>query len=273
MDTLFDILAHRRPHGSDTEEACIAKHLDSLPKMTSDGFGNRILTIGKNPSVMFSCHTDTVHRDDGMQALFIDKTREEVFSGNSNCLGADDGAGIWLMLQMIKAGKRGLYVFHRGEECGGLGSQYIRDSTPELLDGIKYCIAFDRKGYEDVITHQWSGRGCSETFATALSAALGGAYMPDSTGIFTDSDNYTDTIPECTNISVGYFDEHTALERLDYGFLGKLADKLRRISWETLPVERDPSIPSAANDYGWPTYNKGVLLPKDDELQWDTHSD
>lgn len=266
MEQLFDILSHRRPHGSATEKLCIANHLDIFPKMKVDGFGNRIITIGKKPSVMFSCHTDTVHKDDGIQSLFIDDKREEVFTGSGDCLGADDGAGMWLMIQMIKSGKRGLYVFHRGEERGGLGSSYIRENTPGLLAGIDYCIAFDRKGYGDVITHQLSGRGCSKEFSVALSSELGGLYMPSDAGLFTDSDNYTDIIPECTNISVGYFDEHTAIERLDYRFLINLLSTVRNIDFESLPVIREPE--ADADFYGYLTQGYDDV-PWDSGYEWD----
>jgi len=252
LDSLFDILSHKRPHLSKMDEQVVEKYLDVIPKMRADGFGNRILSVGKHPTVMFSCHTDTVHHTEGKQKIFIDETREEVFlaNGASNCLGADDGAGMWLMLQLIKAGKRGLYVFHRGEERGGLGSNYITKETPELLEGIKYCIAFDRKGTDDVITHQMSGRCCSDGFAQALSDELGGAFMPSARGVFTDSANYIHLIPECTNISVGYYQEHTSYELLEYGFLQQLSDKLRRITFETLPVERDPEV-EELDGYGY----------------------
>ena len=275
IDTLFDILSYKRPHLSQTDEDVVKKYLDVIPKMRADEFGNRILTVGKHPTVMFSCHTDTVHHKEGKQDILIDETRQEVFLANdkSNCLGADDGAGMWLMLQLIKAGKRGLYVFHRGEEKGGLGSNFISKETPELLDGIKYCIAFDRKGDGDVVTHQLHGRCCSDTFASALAKELGGVFEPDLTGVFTDSANYVHIIPECTNISVGYYSEHRASELLDYGFLIELSDKLRRITFETLPVERDPEVVEVDSWYdSWPTfgsswgkYDDDIDIPSWDE--------
>lgn len=257
LDILFDILSYRRAYGSWEEEMIIEKYLDVIPNMKKDDLGNRYVMVGKHPTVMFSCHTDTVHHKTGTQKVWIDETRQEVFSGSGDCLGADDAAGMWLMIQLIKAGKRGLYVFHRGEECGGIGSDYIHDHTPELLEGIKYCIAFDRKGYEDVITHQASGRCCSDEFAKAFAGALGYGYKPSDRGLFTDSANYIDIIPECTNISVGYFDEHTAGEMQDYGFLVMLAKKLKSINFETLPVVReahDPYEMDICRDYA--TYTR-----------------
>jgi hypothetical protein len=289
LEKLFDILSYRRAYGSYEEEYIIDKYLDVIPKMQEDGFGNRYIVIGKHPTVMFSCHTDTVHHKTGGQKVWVDEHFEQCFSGSGDCLGADDAAGMWLMLQLIQAGKRGLYVFHRAEECGGIGSDYIAESERELLDGIKYCIAFDRRGYEDVITHQASGRCCSDEFASAFAGALGMGFKPSDRGIFTDSANYTHIIPECTNISVGYFDEHTAGEMLDYGFLQKLARKLKSINFESLPVIReavDPYAdwsqrynskrrvyPQAQDEYATTVINAGYGIVDDEEDIYATYSD
>jgi hypothetical protein len=41
---------------------------------------------------------------------------------------------------------------------------------------------------------------------------------PDSTGSYTDSNEYAPIVSECTNISVGYFNQHTKneVQDLDY---------------------------------------------------------
>jgi hypothetical protein len=60
----------------------------------------------------------------------------------------------------------------------------------------------------------------------------------DPTGVFTDSANFMELIPECTNISVGYFNEHTYKEALNIDFLEKLADACLKVNWTSLPVAR-----------------------------------
>ena len=69
-------------------------------------------------------------------------------------LGADDKLGCYIMCRLIEAGVSGLYVFHVGEEVGGIGSSYLAKTYPDKFHNIDRCIAFDRKGYSDVITHQ-----------------------------------------------------------------------------------------------------------------------
>ena len=240
MPKLLEMLGYKRPHGSESEATFIAKFIDTVPGMTQDAFGNRLLRLGHS-TTLFSCHTDTVHRHPGTQKLVYDPGLNIIYKDDDEPLGADDAAGIWVLLQLIEARVPGLYVFHRGEECGGLGSHFIASQTPGLFDGIQRAVAFDRRGRHDVITHQASGRCCSDAFALALADELRMGHKPSSLGIFTDTANYTDLIPECTNVSVGYEHEHTANEMLDLDYLELLAQSAIAVDWEGLTTQRQPT--------------------------------
>lgn len=238
MEELYEILKYKRPYGSEEEEACIAAHLDVIAGMVQDGFGNRILTIGENPTTLFSSHTDTVHREGGTQKIIQDTEKQIIYKDDNECLGADDGAGMWIMIQLINEKIPGLYIFHRGEECGGLGSSYIARDTPEILENITKAIAFDRRGTKDIINRQSGGKCCSEEFVKSLADALDMEHSA-ATGSFTDTANYTDLVEECTNVSVGYYSEHRPAESLDYEYLQNLLNKLLFIDFETLEVKRE----------------------------------
>lgn len=226
VSDLLEMLKVRRPAFSKSENAWIAKWLIPLGA-TDDDAGNMILRVGTGSQVLWSCHTDTVHSFDGPQGI-------EVLNGivslkansKSNCLGADCTTGVWLMREMILAGVPGLYVFHASEEVGGVGSRHIATKTPELLADIKYAIAFDRMDHDEVITHQAGGMCASKAFAVSLAALLPGNYRPSADGVFTDTAYYTDLIPECTNISVGYKGQHTRRETQDLRHAVKLRDAL-----------------------------------------------
>ena len=151
------------------------------------------------------------------------------------------------MIEMIKAGKEGLYIFHRGEEIGGVGSRFIRDETPEVLTGIDYAIGLDRKGNNSVITHQW-GRCCSDEFGKMLASQLNG-YVLDTTGVFTDTANYIDIVSECTNLSVGYYNEHTSKESLDFSHLESLKDQLITLDVSQLKSFRDQNEKNIDKDF------------------------
>ena len=134
LSLLGTILRKQRPHGSKEElEFCkwlrgqLSKLVPSNHVVT-DSFGNIHVNIGGDataPSgVLFSCHVDTVHREatmtkTGWQTINYDAVREEIFvvpektASNTDihtCLGADDGAGIWIMMQMIQNKVPGYYT-------------------------------------------------------------------------------------------------------------------------------------------------------------------
>lgn len=267
LQKLLNILTYKRPAGSDSELAMIKRYIDVLPNVYSDGYGNRILRVGTDNTTMFSCHTDTVHRTAGRQKPLYDKVRGEIFINGTECLGADDGAGIIIMIHLINAGINGLYVFHREEEIGGKGSSYIQKETPELLDGIERCIAFDRKGADSIITHQGMERCCSDKFTEEFAQELMKGnnsdivFFPDDTGSFTDSANYTQLVPECTNLSCGYSAEHTNAEILDVVFLKKLIESLIQVKFDDLISDRNPNMVEYL-DYAYSFYDHKYEKPK-----------
>lgn len=241
---ILDMFQYRRPRGSVTEQRFIDTYLTPLGFKRDEQL-NLYLLVGDNPhAIMFSSHVDTVHRTEGIQTLDyrdgILKLSKRAIREGSNCLGADDTAGIWLMTEMIKAGIPGFYMIHHGEESGCIGSRALADECPAFLREFQAAIAFDRQDYEDIITHQSPGRTCSDKFAQALGDQLGG-FKPSQWGVYTDTAEYSHLIPECTNVSVGYRGQHSTREQQDVPFLIELRNKLLNVDWASLPISRDPS--------------------------------
>lgn len=254
MDLLTHILGYTRQSNSEglrLFDAWLKSYIEGLGhKFEADGYGNLWVVTDAAASTLFTCHTDTVHY--GVPAATQDlKLENGILSlatpASGYVLGADDGAGVWLLLKMIDAGVRGTFVFYSDEEVGGLGSEWSAQNEPERYKGFKRAVAFDRKDVCSVITHQFGGRCCSEAFANALCTALAMGHAPDSTGSFTDTANLTHLVSECTNVSIGYWNAHTSSEYLDTVYLQRLLQALVQTDWETLPVERDP----ASCDYGY----------------------
>lgn len=253
LKSLVEMLAYRRPAGSKTERRFIRDWLLPLG-LEFDAYGNLYTRIGRDP-ILWSCHTDTVHREGGFQTIELAGTivglPKSKSKKASNCLGADDTAGIWLMRELILAKKPGLYIFHREEESGGVGSSKIAKFTPNALAGMSYAIALDRRGDDDIITHQGMGRCCSDIFADSLAEQIGLGYKGSSHGIFTDTANYTGLIGECTNLSVGYYGEHTSSEILDLAHIWKLRNALLDLDVPALDYSRVPGEVDPADDYAW----------------------
>lgn len=168
----------------------------------------------------------------------------------SNCLGADCTVGVWIMREMILAGVPGHYIFHWGEEKGCIGSGNLVKINPKLAKRAQCVIAFDRKGSDEVITYQRSRRTASDEFARSLALMLPPGYKPSDKGIYTDSAEYAELVPECTNLSVGYSKEHTDEESLNLGVPLKLVNSLIQKWDETkLVIVRDPSVKETPKQY------------------------
>jgi hypothetical protein len=268
-EELYEMLTYKRPHGSKSERKFIARFIDSIPGVRIDGFGNRMVFVGDSRTV-FSAHTDTVHLKGGKQKIIVDEVGGYIYKDDNEPLGADDATGIFIMRRMIEAGVPGLYIFHRGEECGGLGSSFIAKETPDLLTDIDRAIAFDRKADCSVISHQGWEECASPTFCLDLAARIGGAYAPDDGGVFTDTANYTHLVPECTNISVGYYQEHTKNETQDLSTLDDLIPALIAIDWESLPTKRDPLDAYTAQEALHTGYYTGTASAHDQWAEWAT---
>ncbi len=275
ISELLEMHTYARPAGSKTERVFISRYLDSISGMMKDVFGNRFIRLGNAP-VLWSSHTDTVHKQGGRPRVtygdgLLTLNPNEI---TANCLGADCRVRVWIMRQMILRGVPGLYVFHREEEIGGHGSKHIATKTPELLKGIDYAIALDRKGTNSVITKQiW--RTASDEFADALADYLGVFWSADSGGTFTDTANYTDIVPECTNLSVGYYNAHSRDEILDVSFAADLLERLSSLDCNSLPVIRQKGEDNWRDEDAsyWSRWHEGYKEPLKMKKTWSNLQD
>ena len=232
----FCSLTHKTyPHGTEPDVLKYIKH-----SLQQDEHSNYFIKIGES-NTMFASHLDSAtHKSSKVKLITYTKENNKFVSTDGRTiLGADDKAGVTVMLYMIENQVPGLYYFFIGEEMGGIGSSNLAsDYSNENLKNIKRCISFDRNGYNSIITDQINGKCCSSIFADALCLEFknnGLKLKKDKTGIFTDSANFINIINECTNISVGYFNEHTKREYQNITYLEKLCKAAINIKWEELP--------------------------------------
>ena len=222
MNKLLDIMTYRREHDSKGEQAFIKKYLKGFNPIKNKAgeilaYSYEVKKKSKN-NILWSCHIDTMHRSDPntiKQDVYLDQFDVAFVDDKDDCLGADNGAGVFLMLEMIEARIAGTYVFHRGEEKGCWGSSQIARDHEDFLKTFTHAIAFDRKGTTSIITHQSGSRACSDKVGLQLASLFGMNYRLDDTGVYTDTAEYTHLIPECLNISIGYANEHTSKESLN----------------------------------------------------------
>lgn len=286
MDTLLtQILTKRRCYNSNGElqfMTWLHSKIKTLGFETKvEALGCVVVECGKS-KVMFSCHTDTVHslsesNASPTQDLFYDEALGHAFLNDktASCLGADDGAGIYIMLKMLEAKIPGTYVFHRGEERGCLGSREILKTRRDWLEKFDACIAFDRPDNTEVVISQ-SGLSCaSETYGKALAGALNAlntafSYDISTKGVITDSKIYAYVIPECINLGVGYGFQHSSQEFLDVEHLKALTTACIALEWDKLPVTRVPPEEPALRHFN--PFNGGVYNPPPSSLFRDVPS-
>ena len=262
-ETFLALTDRTYPHGHECDLFKL------LPQdLEIDEFGNLYKEIGDKPSTMFACHLDTA--TSALTVVNHEFDGDIIKTDGKSILGADDKAGVTILMYMMENNIPGLYYFFLGEEVGCIGSKKVAElhkTTP--IEYIKKVISFDRRGTTSIITHQCSTRCCSENFGTALAESLNRAghevynndtvlsYKNDSTGLYTDSAQFIKIYPECTNISVGYQNEHTFNELQDIKHLEKLAEAAILVDWEALPIERDPSKVEYSSSYGYGRYYGG----------------
>jgi hypothetical protein len=238
-ETFLSLVTETYPHGHEEEVVPLI-----TPGLKKDSYGNYYTIIGESDCV-FTCHLDTASRTkSGVNTLsFVKDGDEFIVTDGTSILGADDKAGVAVIMYMIAKNIPGVYWFFIGEERGGLGSRYVAQNIDQypFMQGKTKCISFDRRNYYSVITKQMGVQCCSNDFGQQICDEMskGGLKLKlDPTGVFTDSASFIDLIPECTNISVGYFDEHTHKEMLNVSYLERLCEASVMCDWNGMKATR-----------------------------------
>jgi hypothetical protein len=232
-ETFLRLTSKTYPYGYESE----------LVSFLPDGYeidkhGNYFYNIGDSKTI-FTSHFDTACKDQ-VNVVHV-KDGNIISTDGKSILGADDKAGVTIMLYMISKNVPGLYYFFIGEEVGCIGSGMASNDI-KFFSKYDRMISFDRRGTKSIITHQSYIRCCSDEFADDLSREykFNGMYLEkDDTGVYTDSAEFVSIIPECTNISVGYYKEHTVGEIQDIEFLREIALASSKIDWDNLITKRD----------------------------------
>lgn len=237
-ETFLKLTEYTIPHG----------HEDDLVKLLPNGIkkdniGNYFIKIGESKT-LFTCHLDTYSKEYKKVNHIIDGNI--IKTDGTTILGADNKAGVVCLLYMIENNVPGLYFFFISEEPisekGGLyGSSELAYTKLNSLKKYERAIAFDRKHKGSIITRQMAEPCCSDEFADALIdefSKQGVIMEKDKTGYYTDTAAFLEIIPECSNISIGVWNEHHNNEYVDISYVESVSKAAIKINWEDLPVIR-----------------------------------
>lgn len=220
----------------------------SLEKYLESHYDNIIkrkeytIAVGDIPVVMVA-HLDTVFLRPP-ENIYYD--REKGICWSPDGLGADDRAGVFAILQIIRQGYKPHIIFTTDEEVGCLGASALTKvfrSAPKGMD-IKFVIQLDRRGQKDSVYYD-CGNKKFEKFINKF-------------GFKTSYGSYSDISILCpawgvagVNLSIGYELEHSMTEYLSIPDMYDTIDKVCKILESTDPHMRKFTYQGVKRQYKW----------------------
>lgn len=170
--------------------------------------------------VCLVAHMDTVHKHLPVD-IYYDREQDVMWSPCG--LGADDRAGVYAILQIIKDGYRPHVVFTTDEEIGCIGAKTLVRARKKIpFKECHFLIELDRRGMNDCVFYDLD----NEEFESFI----------ESYGFQTEIGSYTDIcdiapVWKCAavNLSIGYLNEHTNMEMLSPSVMFETIRKVENI--------------------------------------------
>lgn len=172
--------------------------------------------------VALVAHMDTVFKILPIQIYY---DRQEGVLWSPDGLGADDRAGVFLILkilQRIRKDRKPTIIFTTDEEIGCLGSSRLIEDLSFPPDELKYIIQLDRRGEDDCVFYD----DVNKEFEKYVNKF----------GFETNWGTLSDISVICpawrisgVNLSVGYEDEHLEIETLHIHHTYKTLERVIRM--------------------------------------------
>lgn len=155
--------------------------------------------------ICLCAHMDTVFPKPP-ETFYYDSSAGVLWSPQG--LGADDRAGLFVIIQLLEKGYKPSIILTDMEERGGIGAEALTRRFPECpFEDCRAIIQLDRQGKNDAVYYDCD----NEDFEKLIT----------SYGFKTDWGTFTDIsiiapkwMIAAVNLSVGYYDEHTRAETL-----------------------------------------------------------
>lgn len=222
-----------------------------------------IVAVGDIP-VAIVAHLDTVFPTPPID-IFYDRVKNVMWSPDG--LGADDRAGVYSIIQLVKMGLKPTIIFTTDEETGAAGAMQLVKDMPNGIPNVelKYIIQLDRRGSTDCVFYDCDNVVFEE-------------YV-EQFGFVTAYGTFSDISVICpawkiagVNLSIGYIDEHSYSEILYVGnmlaTIKKVANMLMDIENVKEPFEYIPLCTKTDKYYNKLAYTYGYDYT-DDDYGWD----
>ncbi len=188
-----------------------------------------------NIPIALIAHMDTVFNKTPIE-IYYDKEKGVMWSPQG--LGADDRAGVFAILQILKTGLRPHVIFTTDEEWGGVGARWlIYDHPKQPFKQLNYIIELDRANNNDACFYDC----VNQDFIDYIEKETG---FCETTGLYSDISELCPSWEVCgVNLSIGYVDEHNEIERLFVHAMTKtiktvinlLKKEVKEFKWECNP--------------------------------------
>lgn len=195
-------------------------------------------------------HMDTVFKNPP-EEIFFDPKHNVMWSPQG--LGADDRAGVFGIVQIIRSGLLPHVIFTTDEERGALGAmQLAKLDCP--FNNIKYLIQLDRRGSDDCVFYECDNKEFVD-------------YIEDF-GFSLNYGSFSDISELCpawgvagVNLSIGYRDEHSECEVLFVGQMLATIAKVKKMLNAAETAKKFEYIPSPVTNFPFSQdwYNWGTI--------------
>jgi hypothetical protein len=195
--------------------------------------------------------------------FFFDNEKTTLWSPTG--MGADDRAGVLIILKLIYMGYRPSVVFTDLEESGGKGAEkLVSDYGNCPFRNCKALIQLDRRGSDDAVYYS-----CANDKFEDLITSYG---FVTEIGSFSDISVLAPIWEKvAVNLSVGYMYEHTRSEYLNFEQLNETFLKVRKMlddcwHWKEYKYE-ELHLSSYYDIFDWATSNKDCCICCGEELK------
>ena len=185
-------------------------------------------------------HLDTVGYAPPTE-IYHDKEQNVMWS--PQLLGADDRAGVYAIIRLVKAGFRPTIILTLNEETGCLGAKKMAEMDNPLPPHTRYLIQLDRRGSNDAVFYS-----CNNKKFIKYITSFG---FQEAQGTYSDISVLCPSWKICgVNLSVGYYDEHSTNERLFLTELYTTIDKVKKML-----TQNPPKFKPSFQEYSYKRYS------------------
>lgn len=242
----------------------LVSFLDKISSYKSELFWFKKAKIAN--AVTLVAHIDTVHKETDrlwdyktqkyidvkmQRRIFFDR-QQQVFSSPDG-LGADDRAGVWGLLRVYASLPDELkpnLLFCDEEESGAAGARAAARLLKEIKDSL-FLIELDRKNHQDCVFYNNE----PDPFIKYIE----GFGFEKAWGSFSDVSHLGKEFELCsTNLSVGFYNEHTRWETLYCQILNNTIEKTINIVADANKAQRRWELPKKVEikkAKGWSRYD------------------